>query len=47
MLGASAGFVNPFSYQCNLMVYDAGNYNTTGAAALLSLRCDIIHRLLN
>ncbi|GLC36709.1 sequence orphan Slt1 [Pleodorina starrii] len=27
MLGASAGFVNPFSYQCNLMVYAAGNYN--------------------
>jgi di/tricarboxylate transporter len=28
MLGASAGFVNPFSYQCNLMVYVAGNYKT-------------------
>ncbi|EFJ39565.1 hypothetical protein VOLCADRAFT_100805 [Volvox carteri f. nagariensis] len=27
MLGASAGFVNPFSYQCNLMVYAAGNYS--------------------
>ncbi|GLC48755.1 putative sodium/sulfate cotransporter 3 [Pleodorina starrii] len=27
MLGASAGFINPFSYQCNLMVYAAGNYN--------------------
>lgn len=28
MLGASAGFINPFSYQCNLMVYAAGNYKT-------------------
>ncbi|KAG2495059.1 hypothetical protein HYH03_006670 [Edaphochlamys debaryana] len=27
MLGASAGFINPFSYQCNLMVYAAGNYS--------------------
>lgn len=26
MLGASAGFINPFSYQCNMMVYKAGNY---------------------
>jgi di/tricarboxylate transporter len=26
MLGASAGFINPFSYQCNMMVYAAGNY---------------------
>lgn len=24
-----SGFINPFSYQCNLMVYAAGNYNTT------------------
>ncbi len=30
MLGASAGFVNPFSYQCNLMVYAAGNYSVKG-----------------
>ncbi len=27
MLGASAGFINPCSYQCNLMVYAAGNYS--------------------
>ncbi|KXZ47579.1 hypothetical protein GPECTOR_34g738 [Gonium pectorale] len=34
MLGASAGFVNPFSYQCNLMVYAAGNYNVREFAAI-------------
>ncbi|PNH12358.1 putative sodium/sulfate cotransporter 3, partial [Tetrabaena socialis] len=27
MLGASAGFINPFSYQTNLMVYAAGSYS--------------------
>jgi len=28
MLGGSAGWVLPYSYQCNLMVYAAGNYRT-------------------
>lgn len=28
MLGGSAGWILPFSYQCNLMVYSAGNYRT-------------------
>ncbi|KAF5840820.1 hypothetical protein DUNSADRAFT_15362 [Dunaliella salina] len=28
MLGSSAAFVSPFGYQCNLMVYGAGNYRT-------------------
>lgn len=28
MLGGSAGWVLPWSYQCNLMVYSAGNYRT-------------------
>lgn len=28
MLGGSAGWVLPYSYQCNLMVYAAGKYKT-------------------
>jgi di/tricarboxylate transporter len=28
MLGASAGWVLPYSYQCNLMVMAAGKYKT-------------------
>ncbi|KAG2495414.1 hypothetical protein HYH03_006361 [Edaphochlamys debaryana] len=34
MLGASAGFINPFSYQTNLMVYTAGNYNVREFATI-------------
>jgi Na+/H+ antiporter NhaC len=28
MLGGSAGWILPYSYQCNLMVYAAGKYET-------------------
>jgi hypothetical protein len=28
MLGGSAGWILPYSYQCNLMVYAAGKYRT-------------------
>jgi di/tricarboxylate transporter len=28
MLGGSAGWILPYSYQCNLMVYAAGKYKT-------------------
>jgi Na+/H+ antiporter NhaC len=28
MLGGSAGWIMPYSYQCNLMVYAAGKYQT-------------------
>lgn len=28
MLGASAGWLLPYSYQCNLMVMAAGKYKT-------------------
>ena len=34
MLGASAGFINPFSYQTNLMVYAAGNYSVREFATI-------------
>jgi di/tricarboxylate transporter len=29
MLGASAGWLLPYSYQCNLMVMAAGKYKTS------------------